>query len=449
MKHDKRREIALWRMSVLGPLVSARLHHGDRKMYFETAAAPDYEAPSGRRVRVQPRTIEAWYYAYLHGGLEALEPKPRRDRGTRKVIAPDVAKFLVDLRREERRRSARILIKTAVRAKLVRPGELSLSTVLRLLRAHGLSQRPAATPPIERRAFIVEHPGDLWMGDSMRGPLVLVDTVVCKSWMLSQLDCATRYAINSEFFTNEDAARQEDGLRHGITGHGVPRMYYVDRGPAYIADSLYTICAELGICLLHAKSGDCEAKGAIERWHKTWRAEVGIELPEAPLPVGELNERHMAWLRCEYHHRVHETTGKMPLEHFLAGHEYMRPVPPTLEEIFLHREDRKVRNDGTIRWGGGLYEVPGEYVGMTVELRHAPLQPHEAPWLYVDGERVCQATLLDRIANSTKRRRELPQPEPVPRVLKGPLDYITEEYREMVGEYFDEFEGGYDPEDMS
>jgi putative transposase len=419
-------------------------------MHFETAAAKEYETPSGRRVRLKWRTIEAWYYAYHHGGLAALESKPRRDLGTHKAIAPDVAEFLLGLRREERRRSARILISAAVRAKLVRPGELKPSTVLRLLRAHGLSQRPTRSPPIERRAFIVEHPGDLWMGDSMHGPPVLVDTVVCKSYMLTQFDCATRCVINGEFFSHEDAARQEDGLRRAITGHGVPRTYYVDRGPAYIAESLRTICAELGICLLHTKSRDCEAKGAIERYHETWRAEVGLELPREPLPLGELNERHIAWVRCEYHRRVHETTGKRPLDHFLAGHEHMRPVPTdrSLEEIFLHREWRKVRNDGTIRWGGGFYEVPGEYVGMTVELRYAPLQFHEPPWLYVDGERVCLASPLDRLANSTCRRRKLPQPEPVPRVLKSPLDYIMDEHRELE-QYFDEFAGGDDPEDMS
>jgi hypothetical protein len=86
---------------------------------------------------------------------------------------------------------------------------------------------------------------------------------------------------------------------------------------------------------------------------------------------------------------------------------------------------------------------------MTVELRHAPLLPDEPPWLYVDGVRVSQATPLDRLANSRRRRRVLPQPQPVPHVRKGPLDYITDEYNAMLGEYFDELDGEDDPEDMS
>ena len=44
---------------------------------------------------------------------------------------------------------------------------------------------------------------------------------------------------------------------------------------------------------------DCEAKGVIERWHRSWRDEVGDELPDAPLPLGELNAKHWAWLAAE------------------------------------------------------------------------------------------------------------------------------------------------------
>lgn len=451
MKQNRRRKIALWRMSILGPLVSARLRHGERRAYFEEAAARTYETPAGKRVRLSWRTIESWYYAHRDGGIEALEPRTRRDAGTRRALRVEAAEFMVALRREEPRRSVRILIKAAERAGLARPDELSPSTVLRLLRGQGLSRRPCATPPRERRAFLVEHPGDLWMGDSMHGPLVRVGEALCKSYMLTQFDVATRCVIHGQFYLHEDAGHQEDGLRRAIVGHGLPRTYYVDRGPAYIAESLHEICADLGICLLHAKSGDCEAKGAIERYHKTWRAEVGIELPHEPLTLGELNERHIAWVQCEYHRRIHDTTGKRPLEHFLGGHEHMRPVPKdrSIEEIFLHREIRKVRTDCTIRWGGGFYEVPGEYVGMTVELRHAPLLPDEPPWLYVDGVRVCQTTLLDRLANSRRRRRALPQPEVVPRTRKGPLDYIADEYRATLEAYFGELDGEDDPEDMS
>ena len=42
-------------------------------------------------------------------------------------------------------------------------------------------------------------------------------------------------------------------------------------GSTYIADSLRLISAELGIALIHTKARDCEAKGVIERLHRSWR----------------------------------------------------------------------------------------------------------------------------------------------------------------------------------
>jgi hypothetical protein len=86
MNHETRRAIALWRMSVLGPLVSMDLEHGDLRPLLEAAATRTYETPQGRRVRPRWRTLEAWYYAHKHGGLEALEPATRKDTGTCRAL---------------------------------------------------------------------------------------------------------------------------------------------------------------------------------------------------------------------------------------------------------------------------------------------------------------------------------------------------------------------------
>lgn len=447
MNHETRRAIALWRMSVLGPLVSMDLEHGDLRPLLEAAATHTYETPQGRRVRPRWRTLEAWYYAHKHGGLEALEPATRKDTGTCRALPEPLAQHILALRREQPRRSVRTLVRAVERAGMCRVGETSASSVLRLLRAHGLSQRPSASPARERRPFLPEQPGDLWMGDSMHGPRVRdADGVLRKTYLLTQLDVATRFVIHSEFFLSEDAAHQENGLRHAITGHGLPRTYYVDRGPAYTAKSLQRICAELGIWLAHTAPGDCEAKGAIERYHKTWRAEVGCELSTAPLALGELAERHIAWVSREYNRRAHGTTHRVPIEHFLEGCHHMRPIPQGLdfESIFLHRVTRKVRSDCTVRWDGGFVQVPGEFVKQKIELRFAPLLPAQPPTIFVDGARVGVAEPIDLLANSSGHRRKLAQPEPPPRrTLKGPLDYITDEYTALLrafGEDLDDTE---------
>ena len=57
MDDDAKRAIALFRLGVLGPLVSARLEHGDRTAYFvEAASRRHVMPPDGRIVRLSART---------------------------------------------------------------------------------------------------------------------------------------------------------------------------------------------------------------------------------------------------------------------------------------------------------------------------------------------------------------------------------------------------------
>jgi hypothetical protein len=211
----------------------------------------------------------------------------------------------------------------------------------------------------------------------------------------------------------ESSVDQEYGLKQALLAHGLARAYYVDKGPAYTAGSLQAICAELGIRLLHTQTKDPEAKGVIERWHRTWREEVEDELPDAPIELADLVAKHDAWLSVEYHARVHDTTDRIPREHWLEQVEHLRPLPAgiSLDEVFLHRERRKVRKDGTVRFDGRLLEVRAELTGQYVELRFEPTRKDVLPRVFVNNHFVCDTVPLDLLANARRvRRRDLGAP---------------------------------------
>lgn len=433
MDDKTKRDLALWRLGVLGPLVSARLEHGDRQAHFDEIAGRVHQMPDGRVIQLSPRTIESWYYAYKRDGFEALHPSTRSDRGHSRAIAAAMAELILRAKREKPRRSIRRIIRMLERAGKAKPGELSRSSVHRLLRLAGLSARPLRGPSAERRSFIAEHAGDLWVGDALHGrrPVIASDGTLRKWYLLSQLDNATRYLPHSYVALSEGAAAQEYGFKQAILKYGLPHTYYVDRGSAYIALSLRMICAELGIHLLHAGAGDCEAKGVIERWHRTFREEVEDELPAEPIPLADLNAKVWAWLGAEYHVRVHDTTQRAPRDHFLAEVDAIRPVPhrTKLDEVFLHREIRTVRKDGTVRWRGGFLEVRSELRGQ-VELRYDPHDETALPKVFVDDRFVCDTVPLDRLKNMTRRRRRIagePAPDATPSGL-DPLSQIEDEH---------------------
>lgn len=430
MEDETRRSIALFRFSVLGPLVSARLEHGDRTAYFVAAAARDHVMPDGRLVRLSPRTIEAWYYLHKRGGLEALVPDAREDKGSSRAIRPEVAEVIVRAKREKPRRSIRRIIRMLERAGVVAPGTLARATVHRLLAAAGISARPVRGPSAERRSFLAEHAGDLWVGDAMhpRAPVIAPDGTLRKVILFSQIDNATRFILHSYLVIadGEAPAAQEAGLLQAIRKYGLPRAYYVDRGPAYKTDSLRAICADLDIHLLYAGSGDAEAKGVIERWHRTWREEVEDELPDAPLPLADLAAKHWAWLGAEYHARTHDTTRRVPREHLLADAHEIRAVPRTkkLDQIFLHRDTRKVKKDGTVSWRGSLLEVRAELAGERVELRFDPADVSALPRVFIDDAFYCDTVPLDRLANMHRPRRRIAG-DPDPQATKTGLDPLA------------------------
>lgn len=417
MDEETKRAIALFRFGVLGSLVSARLEHGDRIAWFRSAAERLYEAPNGKLVRLSPRTLEAWFFAYRQGGFDALLPATRRDAGDSRAIDDTIAELIVRAKRERPRRSIRRIIRMLERAGRVRKGQLARSSVHRLLERHGVSARPLRGPSAERRSFIHEHAGDLWVGDALHFPRAIdADGRERKVYLVSIIDGATRFVVHSQFLFSEGAIAHEHVFKQALRKHGRPRIYYVDRGSAYVAGSLRAICAELGIRHLNTEREDPEAKGVIERWHRTWREEVGDELPEHPLPIAELNATQWSWLAVEYHARVHETTSRAPLEHWLAEAVQLRALPPNknLDEVFLHRERRKVRNDATVRFHGELLEVRPELTGRSVELRFDPNAPDALPRVFVDDAFVCDTVPLDRHKNASRvRRRDLGTPEPL------------------------------------
>ncbi len=418
MDERQRTDIALWRLGVLGPLVSAELGHGDIRRLCQEAATRCYRKPDGRYVELKPRTIESWHYSYQSNGLDGLRPKGRTDAGHSRAVPPALAERLIALKRENPRRSIRRLIRMLERAGETRRGQLKRSTVHRLLQAQGISTRPPRVTETERRAFRHRYAGDCWMGDVMHGPKALDDQGRSrKAYLHVFIDSATRLVTGCTFRFGERAVDFEGVLKSAIRKHGLPRTLFVDNGAAQIAASLRLICGELGVHLRHSRPFDPEAKAGVERMIRTWRAEVGDELPEGPLPIRELNALTWAWLSTEYQRRRHGGTERVPLEHWLEQAERLRPAPTSnrLDTIFLHRATRKVRRDGTVRFRGHFLEVRSELTGDTVELRFDPevdFDPGDRttwPAAYVDGRFACDTVLLDPIANSARERHRLPK----------------------------------------
>ena len=94
MNDDRRQQIALFRHSILGPLLSRAFRRGELKRTLAEIATQSYTAPDGRMKRIAAKTLEEWFYRHRRKGFEGLLPIPRKDRGRMKAL-PEALRELV------------------------------------------------------------------------------------------------------------------------------------------------------------------------------------------------------------------------------------------------------------------------------------------------------------------------------------------------------------------
>lgn len=404
--------MALFRLSVLGPLVSReQLARGELQQLTRELSAREYAIPHSQRRHLGEKTIQAWYYAWRRHGIEGLAVKPRADRG-RSKIAPALQQQILAAKRANARRSVRQIVRLLEAAGTVQAKSLSRSAVHRLLQQQGLSRLVGAGPMgEEKRSFGAEFAGSIWYGDVMHGPRVPHRGALRKTYLVSLIDDASRLVAHSAFCLGETALDIQGVLKQALLKRGVPLKLVVDNGAAYRAATLQGICARLGIHLIFCRPYAPEGKGKLERWHRTLREQFLSELDERRIAdLDDLNARLWAWLEQVYHRSEHAGLGGLtPLARYQRDLSRIRSLgtkAAQLDALFHHRVPRLVRKDGTVSYQGQRLEVPYELSGKTVRL---VVDPHAARVVGVEdkaGISLGAATALDVLANARRVRRK-------------------------------------------
>ena len=417
---------ALFRLSVLGPLVSReRLERGELQQVIRELAQREYAIPDSQRRHLGEKTIESWYYSWRRDGIAGLQPKTRVDSGQSK-IAPQVQEAVLAAKRDNPRRSIRQIVRLLEAAGTVPSQSLSRSATHRLLLLHGLSQQTGSGhQPEERRSFTAEFAGGIWYGDVMHGPRVPVKGQLRKTYLVSLIDDASRLVAHSAFCLGETALDVEGVLKQALLRRGCPIKLVVDNGAAYRANTLQGVCARLGIHLIFCRPYAPEGKGKLERWHRTCRDQFLSELDERRITdLADLNARLWAWLEQVYHQTEHAGLGGMtPLARYQRDLPRIRSLgakAAQLDALFYHRVARSVKKDGTVSYLGRRFEVPYQLSGKTVRL---VVDPHAQRVVGVEDEAgvsLGAATELDQIANQHRTRRKPDAEVAAPSVRSGP-----------------------------
>lgn len=427
---------ALFRLTVLGPLASrGEIKRGEVKRIIRQLAAESYNIPDSNRTHLSEETIARWHSLWRRGGIDALNPKVRVDKGSSQLL--DIVKNkIISLKKDKPERSINQLIDMVEREGLISKGILARATVHRFLQQQQLSKRLLPNQnTIERRSFVAAHAGDLWQGDVLHGPSIQTPTGMKKTYLVSLMDDASRLIAHSAFCFGETALDIEGVLKQAILKRGLPHKLLIDNGAAYISGSLKAICARLEIRLIYCRPGEPEGKGKLERFHRTFREQFLSEIDLSKINgLGDLNARLWAWIERVYHQRIHGglEDDKTPLERWREELHHVRPLLPhvveLIDDLFYHREERLVRKNGTISWNGRFYEVHHNLVGDKVTLVFNPQTNQPVRIETAFGDNLGPAVLLDLDANLNRQRQ---RPHAAPGTPKKQKEYAIESVHEV------------------
>ena len=256
----KAEKIALFRYALVAPLVLEPLPRGELTRRAEEIATRHYDMPDSKRRAIAVDTLLEWAKRYRAGGLEALAPKPRQDRGQSRTITPQLADLIERLKRENPHRTGTTLLRELALSGQSEP-TISASTLYRFLKQRGLSEKQLLAPPAHKK-FEAERSNQIWQADMLFGPYVQrPGGGKMQAFLHAILDDASRLIPHAQFYPNQGLDACLDCLRQAIAARGVPVRMYIDNAKIYRCQQLARIAASLGILIVHTPLRTATRKG--------------------------------------------------------------------------------------------------------------------------------------------------------------------------------------------
>jgi transposase InsO family protein len=423
---DQGERVAMFRLQVIGTLLARDFQdHGELAEELRAIAAKWHRPPDSNLGRLYSApTIERWYYEYKRGGLDALRPRRRSDAGHARELTGEQRELLLAIRREFPKATTAIILRTLELDGRLQKGAVSLSTLRRLFRDHGLERLKGDAPDGRiRLRWQADRADALWHSDVCHGPAMKLGERTIPLRIHALLDDHSRYIVAIQAATTEREVEMLALMVKAMRDTGRrPDALYLDNGSTYRGEVLSTLCSRLGISLLHAQPEDPQARGKMERFWRTLR-EGCLDHLGTPGSLHDVQVRLLAFLAKHYHVAPHASLmGKAPAEVYENAPRDPKPVSEeNLATALTVRVRRRVRNDGTLEVGGVTFETrAGFLAGKVVMVARSLLDVSTHPWIEHEDERY----LLGRVnpEENARRKKEGPSANRAQQGIDVPFD---------------------------
>ncbi|MEI2806203.1 MAG: Mu transposase C-terminal domain-containing protein [Albidovulum sp.] len=236
-------------------------------------------------------TIYGWFKARDTGGIAALSPVPPREAEPIPHAFMEFMKFYAMPSKPTIAAAHAEYIQAASARDGIRHEPISLGQATRILRRrlNNIEKhvgREGILTLKSRLAYVQRSTDGMWpttiyTADGKTFDAEVADPVSrnpMKPEITSILDVATRKCVGFAVSRKENVIAVTEGLRRACISHGIPAIFYTDRGPGYRNKTfdgrdgvdLGGLMARLGITKMHALPYNSQGKGIIERFNAVW-----------------------------------------------------------------------------------------------------------------------------------------------------------------------------------
>jgi len=257
---DPGREMAYFRFATIAPVIQGTFPDASVAAYCRRVTQNPLRRPDGTMFRYRETTLEWWVRQYKTGGMEALMPVVRCDKGRAKSISDECALEVHKIKERFPKLDA-----TQIHIRLVQDGfikaTVSVRTIQRFIKQNDLKSPVASGALKDRKAFEEPFFGSLYQADTSYFPYVADDHGKRRrTYLIMIVDDHSRMIVGARLFFEDNAYNFQKVLKDAVATYGIPNKLYCDHGSTYENSQLPFICGSIGTVLIHAPVRDGAAK---------------------------------------------------------------------------------------------------------------------------------------------------------------------------------------------
>ena len=320
-----------------------------------------------RRFQISRKTGYKWIHRFLLEGFSGLADRSRRPRKSPTKTSDDLENAILMVRQRHPAWGGR-----KIRKRLQNLGFQQVpaaSTITAILRRNGCIDPSESLKHKAWQRFEAAAPNDLWQMD-YKGHFAAQKG---RCHPLTVLDDHSRYSLGLEACSDETTITVRRCLSSIFQRYGLPRQMLMDNGAPWGSDTAHVYnpitvwLIRQGIGVIHSRPFHPQTLGKDERFHRTFKAEVGQYC--VGLSLDKCQQRFDAWRDVYNLQRPHESLAmQVPADRYQpSGRQFKKNLPAI--EYGPSDQVRKVQQGGWISYHGKGYRIPKAFYAQRVAIR--------------------------------------------------------------------------------